>query len=165
MDKKYKKENKNDKDNIKRIPAYQLFEIAEESLNNGMTVRITVAGNSMYPFLRNITDSVELYKESYENIKISDIVVAKNKNGNRYTLHRVYKKNGDNFYMLGDGNFSPDGPYNKSDFICKVRGIYRKEKYIPCSSLRFRILSKLWLFLKPFRKTIFNVYFKIRRKK
>jgi len=153
----------NTKYEIKRVPAAYLFEIAEDSLNDGKSVKITVVGNSMYPFLRNKIDSVELYKESYDNIKPGDIVVAKK--GNKYILHRVYKKNDDEFVMFGDGNFSSDGPYDKEDLICKASGIYRKNKYISCSSWGFIILSRLWVFLKPLRKPIFKVYFKMHHKR
>ena len=150
----------NTKYDVKRVRASQIFEIAEESLNDGGSIKITVVGNSMYPFLRNMVDSVELYRESYDNIKLSDIVVAKK--GNKYILHRVYKKNVGEFVMLGDGNFVTDGPYDKSDLVCRARGIYRKDKYISCSSWAFVVLSKLWRLLKPFRKLIFRFYFKMR---
>lgn len=153
----------NIKYDIKRVSAAHIFEIAEESLNDGKSIKITVVGNSMYPFLRNKADSVELYRESYDNIKLLDIVVARKKN--KYILHRVYKKNTDSFIMLGDGNLSTDGPYDKNDLVCKARGIYRKDKYISCSSWAFVVLSKLWLFIKPFRKLIFKLYFKMRYRK
>ena len=153
----------NTKYDVKRVSASQIFEIAEESLNDGKSIKITVVGNSMYPFLRNMVDSVELYREIYDNIKLSDIVVAKK--GKKYVLHRVHKKNVGEFVMLGDGNFISDGPYDKEDLVCKASGIYRKDKYISCSSWYFIVLSKLWRLLKPFRKAIFRIYFRIRRRK
>ena len=149
--------------NIKRIPPSLIFEIAEDMLHDGQSIIITVVGNSMYPFLRNKVDSVELHRESYENIRVNDIVVGKN--GTKYILHRVYKKYGDHFIMLGDGNFTPDGAYMKEDLICKAVAIYRKDKRIDCKSLSFRFLSVMWRILKPFRRIIFKIYFKIRRKK
>jgi hypothetical protein len=148
---------------IKRIRSFQLFEIAEDMLADGQSVIITVVGNSMYPFLRNKVDSVELYRESYDNIRVNDIVVGRI--GKRYILHRVYKKYDDKFIMLGDGNFSTDGPYLRENLICKASAIYRKDKRISCNSLSFKFLSIVWKLLKPFRAKIFKVYFKIRGKK
>lgn len=145
---------------VKKVPASHIFKIAEESLNEGKSIKITVVGNSMYPFLRNKIDSVELYREEYINIKINDIVVARK--GTKYILHRVYKKNNDSFVMLGDGNFTTDGIYSKDDLICKASAIYRKDKRISCSSFSFKLLSILWKMLRPFRKYIFKAYYKIR---
>jgi len=147
---------------IKRIPPSQIFEFAEDMLADGQFIIITVVGNSMYPFLRNKADSVELYREDYENIRVNDIVVGRI--GKKYVLHRVYKKYDDKFIMLGDGNFRTDGPYLKEDLVCKASAIYRKDKRISCKSLSFRFLSVLWKILKPFRAKIFKSYFKIRHK-
>lgn len=145
---------------VKKVPASHIFEIAEESLNEGKSIKIAVVGNSMYPFLRNKVDSVELYKEDYINIKINDIVVARK--GTKYILHRVYKKNKDSFVTLGDGNLTTDGIHSKDNLICKASAIYRKDKRISCSSFLFKLLSVLWKILKPFRKYIFKAYYKIR---
>ena len=148
---------------IKRILPSLIFEIAEDMLHDGQSIIITVVGNSMYPFLRNNVDSVELRREDYENIRVNDIVVAKT--GTKYILHRVYKKYGDKFIMLGDGNFTPDGTYMKADYVCKAVASYRKDRRIDCKSLSFRLLSVIWRIMKPFRRIMFKVYFKIRRKK
>lgn len=147
--------------NIKRISSSQIFELAEDMLNDGQSIIITVVGNSMYPFLRNKVDSVELYKVPYDDIKLNDIVVAKK--GEKYILHRVYKKYDDLFIMLGDGNLQTDESYSKDDLICKARAIYRKDKRIDCSSIRFKLLSVIWRILKPSRKYIFKIYFKVRK--
>ena len=147
---------------VKRVHSFQLFELAEDMLADGQSVIITVVGNSMYPFLRNGIDSVELYRESYDKIRVSDIVVAKT--GRKYILHRIYKKYDDKFIMLGDGNFQTDRPYLKEDLVCKASAIYRKYKRISCKSLSFKFLSSVWKMLKPFRAKIFKLYFKIKRK-
>lgn len=155
-------ENENDNIHIKKIPSYYICEMAEELLTDDNAIVITVVGNSMYPFLRNKIDSVELYKVGYDQIKVNDIIFAKK--NHKCILHRLYRKYPDSFIMLGDGNLNTDSIYSKNDLVCKARAIYRKDKRIDCASISFRVLSSIWKILKPFRKHIFKIYYAIRYK-
>ena len=143
-----------------KIDNEKFFEVIKTLLDNEKFVRIAVRGGSMYPFLRNLTDSVELHKAEYENIKNFDIVLVQKDSA--YILHRVFKKSKKKFFMLGDGNTEYDGPYTKDDFICKAVYIYRKNKKLPCDLWYLKSLAVLWYLIKPLRKVIIYLYMKMR---
>jgi len=76
---------------VLKVKSSAIFPVITELLDSGQTARITVTGNSMYPFLRAGRDSVELSKASFQEINRGDIVLIKRTNG-IYILHRVIKK-------------------------------------------------------------------------
>ena len=64
---------------------------------------------SMYPFLREDKDKVELAMTSFSCIKKGDVVLIKRESG-EYVLHRVLKKSMDHFYIVGDAQQWIEGP-------------------------------------------------------
>ena len=86
---------------IKFVKSVDMFPVVKEILNKSISVSITVTGMSMYPFLRENIDSVELSDASFMSICRGDIVLILRKNGD-YVLHRVLRKEKNNFYIIGD---------------------------------------------------------------
>ena len=64
---------------VETIKSSKLFPVIQDLLAEGMSTRITVAGMSMYPFLREFTDSVELSTTNFEQIRYGDIVLIERK--------------------------------------------------------------------------------------
>jgi hypothetical protein len=129
----------------------------KEILDNGNGVRITVTGSSMYPFLREKIDSVELFPGSFNCIHIGDIVMIQRDSG-EYVMHRVIKKKKDCFYIVGDAQLWVEGPIRQEQLTAVVNAIWRKNKKIKCSNTLWRVLSFMWLCMFPFRKVLFKVY-------
>ncbi|WP_041225767.1 S24/S26 family peptidase [Dehalobacter sp. CF] len=147
---------------VKRVSAAGLFSFVSELIKQGQTAKIPVSGNSMYPFLRDGIDSVEFTKGSFDQIKKGDIVLIQRTNG-YYVMHRVFRKYKDCFYMVGDAQQWIEGPLFPEQLVAIVNTIWRKEKRILCSNTWLRILTKIWLILRPFRYFIFKVYRKVRK--
>lgn len=155
---------------IREVKAANLFPFVSEILENGQSSRIAVTGNSMYPFLRHMIDSVELKKASYEQLVRGDIILIQRTDG-IYVLHRVYKKKKDCFFMVGDAQQWIEGPLYPEQLVAVVTAIWRRDKRIACDNPLWRLLSGLWLNLRPFRyrilylyrRIILRVYRKIRR--
>ncbi|MFZ3371681.1 MAG: S24/S26 family peptidase, partial [Desulfitobacteriaceae bacterium] len=117
---------------------------------------------SMYPFLRDEIDSVELAKVSFKQISRGDIVMIRRTDGS-YVMHRVFKKNEDCFYMVGDAQQWIEGPLYSNQLVAVVTAVWRQDMYISCSNKWWRLLSWIWLCLRPFRFHIIRVNSKVRK--
>ncbi|EGW38455.1 S24/S26 family peptidase [Desulfosporosinus sp. OT] len=147
---------------IKKIKAASIFPLISEILEHGQNTRLTVSGDSMYPFLRDGIDSVELTKESYALLSRGDIVLIQRTDG-CYVMHRIVRKNDDCFFMVGDAQQWIEGPLYPRQLVAVVTAIWRKDKRIICSNIWWRILSEIWLVSLPFRILIFKIFRKIHK--
>lgn len=147
---------------IRNIKSEIMFPVIEEIMNKGVRVRITVTGMSMYPFLRENKDSVELSEIDFARIRIGDILLIQMESG-QYILHRVIRKKRRSFYLNGDAQKTIEGPLKPEQIIAKAEAVWRENRYIACSDIRWRILSFLWRMLFPVRYLIIQIYWKISR--
>lgn len=147
---------------IKKVKAASLFPLISELFEHGKNSRIAVSGGSMYPFLRDRIDSVEFTKGSFEQLTVGDIVLIQRTDG-RYVMHRIYRKKKDCFFMVGDAQQWIEGPLYPEQLLAVVTAIWRKDKRIACSNMSWRFLSRLWLYLRPFRNIILKAYRKMRK--
>lgn len=147
---------------MNKVKSAEIFSFIQKIFETGGAARITVTGTSMYPFLRDGIDSVELSKTELKLIKRGDIVLAYHKTG-EYVLHRIWKNDMDKFYMVGDAQTWIDGPYLPDQLIAAVLRIWRKDKEVSCNSALWRLFVVTWLILRPFRGKIFFVGRKIRK--
>lgn len=141
---------------IKRVRFESLLPAIKEVLSSGSSLRLTVTGSSMYPFLRDGEDSVELISSDMDCLRTGDIALVQH-NG-RYILHRIVLKKKDSFYTAGDSQQSIEGPFYSEDIIAAVKAIWRADRYIPCSNNLWKLLSTIWLILFPFRYLLIKLY-------
>ncbi len=138
---------------VKRIKSAELFPVIKEVLEGGSRVWITVTGMSMYPFLREDTDCVELSQVSINTIKKGDIVLIQRVTG-EYILHRVLRKEKEKFFIVGDAQQWIEGPLKSEQLIAVVTAVKRKKHQISCQSMLWRILVGLWINIIPLRHII-----------
>ncbi len=134
------------------MKAVDIFSITNDILNQGGQAWITVTGMSMYPFLTEGRDSVELSKTSFAEIKKGDIVLIRRLTG-AYVLHRVLKiqRTKDCFYMIGDAQQWIEGPLAPEQLQAVVTSIKRKGRVIRCDSKLLKFCVSIWLLLIPVR--------------
>ncbi|KGK91408.1 peptidase S24 [Desulfosporosinus sp. HMP52] len=147
---------------MRSVKSSALFPLITEILDNGQSTKISVSGNSMYPFLRDGIDSVELSKGNYGQLSRGDIVMVQRSDGS-FVMHRVIKKTPDCFFMVGDAQQWIEGPLYPNQLVAGVTAIWRHNKRISCANSWLRLLSGLWLFLRPFRYFILKVYRRVRQ--
>jgi signal peptidase len=140
----------------------QMAPIIEWLISEGCQIKLTVTGNSMYPFLRHGIDSVVLDKDTNRKVKKRDIVLFRRNNG-KYVLHRVVKvSEGGELYLAGDAQRFVEGPINREQVTGIVTMIYRGEKKIACNSFLYKLCSIIWLWALPIRPHIIAWYRKYR---
>ena len=134
----------------KRVKAVEMFSIVSELLQQDRKVWITVTGMSMYPFLREDKDSVELSYSNFNLIQRGDIVLIRRRCGD-YVLHRVLVKESKVFYIVGDAQQWIEGPLEAEQLIASVVAVRRGSHTIDCKNLIWKLLTGMWLFLIPIR--------------
>lgn len=134
-----------------------MFPIINEIFGRGGRVRITVTGSSMLPFLRENIDSVELSAIEFDDIRRGDIVLILRDTG-EYILHRILRKEKNCFYMVGDAQQRIEGPLRPDQLLAFASAIWRGEYRIECSALWWRVLTIIWLIIRPLRSYIFRFY-------
>lgn len=142
---------------VKLMKTTSIFPAIKELLDQGKNVRITVTGTSMYPFLRENIDSVELSATCFKDIQRGDIVIIL-RDSNEYVMHRVIKKLKNSFYIMGDAQQWIEGPLRQDYLIGKITTVWRGDKKIYCKSMLWRLFSLLWLKLLPIRHHIFQIH-------
>jgi len=147
---------------VRYVESKHMFPVINEILSNQGKARITVTGMSMYPFLREFTDSVELSSSNFCSIVRGDVVIILRDSG-EYVMHRVVKKQKDYFYMVGDAQQWIEGPLLPDQLIAIVTSVWRNDKLISCSSFWWKLLSHTWLLLLPFRRYIIRAHSLVRR--
>lgn len=125
----------------------------EKLLMEGRAIQIKPEGYSMYPLFVPGRDEAVIEPISGRRLKRGDVVLYRRKNS-ILVLHRIYKCDGDNFYMVGDNQKETEGPLNRECMRGILTGVVRKGKYFPVSDPLYKILSGLWLFLRPARPMI-----------
>jgi len=147
---------------IRNIKSKELIPAIESVLSSGISAKIKVTGNSMYPFLRDGVDSVMFSPVKPNNLKRGDIILARRETG-QHVLHRIARKGENSIYILGDAQEMVEGPLLPEQVIAVVTSVWRKEKMFACSGLGWRTLSLLWLLVRPFRRYILYSYRTLRR--
>lgn len=123
-------------------------------LSQGRSVTLRAKGKSMYPFISGGRDTVELRKT--DTLSVGDIVLAEVPERG-YVLHRIYKMEGEQLVLMGDGNLRATERCRKEDVLGKVVRILRNGRCVECSSFAERFKSGCWRLLLPIRRYLLFV--------
>ncbi len=113
--------------------------LPEKLLESGISVRVRVAGASMFPIIRT-GDRITIRHE--KSPAVGDIVVFRRED--RMVCHRLvrtFEKDGIKYYQTcGDAFYSPDEPIVAEQILGKVTGIDREH---------ISLIRRLFLLLHP----------------
>lgn len=125
----------------------------EELLKQGNTIQIHTQGYSMYPMFVPGRDEAVIQQAVPAKLKRGEVVLYRRKSG-ILVLHRIWKRKPDGFYMVGDNQTEIEGPLEESQIKGVLLAFIRKGKYIKTTQPFYKLVSRLWLFLRPFRNPI-----------
>ncbi len=113
-------------------------------IKEGHTVKMTVKGRSMRPFIEHERDKVVL--AAPDNIKIGDVILAKTREKN-YVIHRLTEMDTHTGQCIlrGDGNLDLEH-CTIADIMAKVTEIIRtrKEHHYTVDCWQWKIYSWFW---------------------
>ena len=140
----------------------QIYEI-EPLLKAGACIQIYPQGYSMYPFIDPRRDEVVLAGiEEGSALRRGDVVLYPRENG-MLVLHRIYKIGQDGLYLLGDHQTAIEGPVRREQVKGKMTGMVRDGRYMDVGNPGYRMLSVVWLWLRPARRVIMVPAARLRR--
>lgn len=135
---------------VKKIKSAEMFPVIKEILEGGGRAWITVTGMSMYPFLREEDDCVELSPASIDTIKRGDIVLIQRVTG-EYILHRVLRRKKESFYIIGDAQQWVEGPLMPEQLIAVVTAVKKNKLQFTCQNKFWQLLVTIWINIIPLR--------------
>lgn len=125
----------------------------EEILESGKAVQIWPQGYSMYPVIVPGRDAVIVQKEDPAKLKRGDVALYR-RDKSILVIHRICRKNGNGYYMVGDNQTEIEGPLRPDQIKGKMVTLIRNGKEIDVNSLLYRIPCSIWLFMRPVRRPV-----------
>ena len=128
----------------------------ESLLAAGRTIRMRPQGTSMYPMFADPADEAVIAPVDVARLKRGDVVVYRRdpNAGGLLVMHRIYRRNGEEFYMVGDNQSEIEGPLRAD----QMRGILvqwvRRGRTYSVKNIGYRLFSGLWLVMLPLRNPI-----------
>jgi len=137
-------------------------------LNEELLVKMEVAGNSMFPFLKE-GDFIFMRKDAMHLLKAGDIIAFKR--NNYWVAHRLLAaklKHGELIFLCkGDSCVKCDEEVNKNNFVGKIVAYSRNGEKVDLEKGWQKKLGQILVITSPVNKYILNlrmrVIFKIKR--
>jgi hypothetical protein len=122
-------------------------------LKDGISVRITPQGFSMWPTILPGRDKVDIEPVDKHTIRRGDILLYRRPSG-ILVLHRVTRTAEGNVWFCGDNQFDVEGPLPASCVLGVMTARIRDGKRVETSSIRWRAWSATWHIALPARKLV-----------
>ena len=143
----------------------------EKLLESGSAVQVRTIGNSMTPFLLPGIHEAVIEKTDVALLKRGDAVLFRRRTdeeltefgsememgGGKLVLHRIWKRKGDTFYMVGDSQTAIEGPIRADQIKGKMVAIARGKECRSVADPWYRAASRAWLFVRPLRPVLFRI--------
>jgi len=140
-------------------------EIGRNLLRSGFSIRLQLAGNSMFPFLL-CDDVAVIVPKPISELKIGQIIVFEN--GDKWIAHRLirmYKKHKNlQLQTQGDSVAKADAPFGEKDYLGTINTIFSHDAKRKLDSPFSQFRAKLMVNLRPFPQFFFRIILKIRNK-
>lgn len=134
----------------------------EALLGSGKSIRIYPRGYSMYPLFVPGRDEAVIAPAKTKKLKRGDVVLYR-REGSILVLHRIWKRKADGFFMVGDNQSEVEGPLKEEQIKGILCRVVRKGKNFPVSNPIYRVLSAVWLRLRPFRPVLSKTVARVKR--
>ena len=129
------------------VTGESLTPVIVEALAGGSSVRMTVTGKSMQPFMRN-NDVAVLRAVDEGPIGVGEIVLARRADGT-FILHRVRRVSSDGYHLAGDAQRDIEGPLPRASIVARVPAIIRRGKEICLDRGLRRLAGLFWIRSAP----------------
>ena len=130
----------------------------EKLLQEGNNICIKPQGYSMYPVLVPGRDEAIIEPLNGRKLYRGDVVLYRRDKEVEYggilVLHRIWKVKEEGVYLVGDNQKEIEGPLRFDQIKGIMVGINRKGRYSSVKNPVYRILTGIWLWLRPVRPVI-----------
>jgi len=101
-----------------------LIDLIRVAAGNGATISFRARGPSMSPFIRD-NDLLTVSPVIESDVKVGDVLAFVHPTTGGLIVHRIIKRDGNNFVMRGDSRFDEDGAFPTACLLGRVTGIRR----------------------------------------
>lgn len=141
---------------MKVIDTKEYVSIFRELTEADREVGMKIAGNSMAPFLIHERDYIHFKKPDRPLVR-GDMVFYQRKTG-QFIMHRIFKVDGEDFYMVGDAQQEIEGPIQRQQIFALVTRVRRKGKWVEPGDFWWEFFENMWIRMVPARHLIMRVY-------
>lgn len=128
----------------------------EQLLKDGSAIQLKPRGYSMYPLFHPGRDEAIIEAYPIDQLRRGDVILYRRDQG-ILVLHRICRITSDGFYLVGDNQTEVEGPLSPEQIHGKLTGVVRNGKSFSVSYPIYRMLSSIWLFLRPVRPFFWSV--------
>lgn len=134
----------------------------EGLLAQGIPVQFKPRGYSMYPLFVPGRDEAVVAPADVGQLKRGDVVLYR-RDQSILVLHRIWRRRGDEFYLVGDNQREIEGPLRPDQMKGILVQIIRNGRQFSTENMFYRFLTALWLWLRPARPFLSHLAAKWKR--
>lgn len=128
----------------------------EKLLALGNAVQFKPQGYSMYPLFVPGRDEAVVAPVGANRLKRGDVVLYR-RDKSILVLHRIWKRKGDLFYLVGDNQREIEGPLRPDQIKGILVQVIRKGRQFSAGNIIYRTLAGIWLWLRPMRPFLSHI--------
>ena len=125
----------------------------EQLLREGHAVQLPPRGWSMYPLIVQGRDSVVIEPVEVRSLRRGDVILYR-RDGGPLVLHRICRIVPEGYFTVGDNQRQIEGPLRPDQIRGRMSAVIRNGRTVPVESAVYRVLTGIWLLLRPLRPTI-----------
>ena len=144
---------------MKIVDTGEYVSVLRELVEEGNEVSMTIAGNSMAPFLIHQRDVV-WFRRPERDLRAGDIVFYQRDNG-QYILHRIVYVNGDTYVMRGDNQWENEYNIRHDQIIGVLYSFDRNGKTHKVTDAGYKIYVKFLPIIRYSRRYYYLLKSKI----
>ena len=131
----------------------------EKLLQEGKNISIKPQGYSMYPTLVPGRDEVIIEPVAGKMLRRGDVVLYRREKGagGILVIHRIQKITAEGIYLVGDNQKEIEGPLHAEQMKGIMAGRIRNGNYVAVTNPVYRLVTGIWLFLRPIRPLLFKI--------
>lgn len=141
---------------MKSLDTREYVSVLKALAEEGQTVNMTVAGNSMSPFLIHGRDVVCFEKRNRE-LRVGDIVFYQRKTG-QYVMHRICRIKSEGFYLIGDAQTEIEGPVEETQIFAVITKVRRNGISMGPGDFWWEFFEHVWVRIIPLRRPLIKIY-------
>jgi len=141
---------------MRKVDTREYVSVLRELTEQGKEVSLLVSGESMSPFLRTERDYI-YFKKPDRELRRGDMVFYQRING-QFIMHRIWKRKGNEFYIVGDAQTEIEGPVMQEQIFAYITKVKRKGKWIGPGDFWWEFFEHVWIRIVPIRRILRKIY-------
>lgn len=141
---------------MKRIDTTEYVSALRSLVEAGHEVNMTIAGNSMSPFLIHQRDII-WFRQPDRALQAGDMVFYQRDNG-QYIMHRICRVHENIYDIIGDAQTEMETGVRRDQIFAVITKVQRKGTIIQPGDFWWEFFAHVWRHMIPLRQPIMRLY-------